>query len=419
MRIVIDARMYGVKHAGIGRYVQNLVSEILKQDRENNYVLLVRKEDSNSIKYLVDSSKYPRKPKLLIAEARHYSLKEQILIPWLLWHERPDLVHFPHFNVPILYRGKFLVTIHDLLWHEMKGKDVTTLPWYLYKIKYLGYRYIFSNAVKRAQKILVPSNWIKNKLKNTYKDIDDSKIIVTYEGVDDKFSNLQKTDSLRKQISQSETTKQITKRYNLIRPYLIYTGSAYPHKNLKVLLEAVKILNTINISVYSSSKARSQTSSSRPAERDSNNNIQLLIACSRDVFWEKLQKMVREFGLEKQIRLPGFVPDEDLKNLYKNALAFVFPSLSEGFGLPGLEAMACGCPVVCSDIAVFHEIYNDAAIYFDPKDAGSLKKNVEFLINNIELKEQLIKKGLKQTKKYSWEKMSKEVLQIYESCHSL
>ncbi len=374
MKIALDVRMWGTQHAGIGRYVENLVVNLLKQDKENSYVLLVRKKDSGSVKFLTD--KYPKSLKLLIAEVRHYSLKEQLLIPWILWREKPDLVHFPHFNVPLLYRGKFVITIHDLLWHEMTGKDVTTLPNYLYDIKYAGYRLVFANAIKRAQKILIPSNWIKNKLINTYKEINNNKVVVTHEGIDEKY-----TENRKLKIED----RNILEKYELKKPYLIYTGSVYPHKNLKVLLRAVMELK----------------------------EIELLIACSRSVFWEKLYQMVKEYGIEKQAHLPGFVADEDLKILYQNALAFVFPSLSEGFGLPGLEAMASGCPVICSDIPVFQEIYEEAAIYFNPKEATDLVEKINRLASDQGLVRQLKEKGLQQAKKYSWQKMAGETLRVY------
>ncbi len=372
MKIVIDARMFGVKHAGIGRYVENLIKQLLIVDSSNDYTLIVRKEDHEKIKNNV---------KIVIADARHYSVKEQLLIPSLLAKENPDLVHFPHFNVPLLYQGKFVVTIHDLLWHEMKGREVTTLPSYLYDIKYAGYRLVFANAVKRAQKILVPSIWVKNKLKDTYKDIDDKKIVVTYEGVDDIYIKDQKSKI---------KDQNLLEHYNLNKPFLIYTGSAYPHKNLNKLLEAIKKLD-----------------------------LQLAVVCVRDVFYKKLETEINNHHLNDKVKLLGFVSDEELTILYQYALAFVLPSLSEGFGLPGLEAMSSGCPVLCSDIPVFREIYANSAVYFNPKNENDIANKIDSINKNADLRNELIKKGFLQAKKYSWEKMARETKKIYESCNSL
>lgn len=374
MKIGIDARMYGLKHAGIGRYVENLVKNLLVVDKSNEYVLLIRKADVE--KCTMDSVKC----KIVVAEARHYSVKEQLLFPYILEKEKLDLVHFPHFNIPLFYPGKFVVTIHDLLWHETKGRDVTTLPSYLYGIKYAGYRLVFANAVKRAQKLFVPSKWVKKKLISKY-NIHSDKVIVTYEGVDGKYieSRGLKVDG-----------REVLEKYGVTKPFFIYTGSAYPHKNLSRLLDAVK--------------------------KVSRNKIQLAIVSTRDVFWEKLEGEVREKDLRNEVKLLGFVPDADLKVLYQEALAFVFPSLSEGFGLPGLEAMASGCPVVSSNAGSLPEVYADAAVYFDPSSVDDITKNLQLIMNNEQLRNDLRKKGLEQAKKYSWKKMARETLIVYEQC---
>lgn len=380
MRIVIDARMYGLKHAGIGRYVENLVINLLSVDKSNEYVLLVRKEEYEEIRkrLLVISG---NKVKLFVVDARHYTVKEQLVLPLILSKLKPDLVHFPHFNVPVRYSGKYVVTIHDLLWHEMKGKEVTTLPDYMYDIKYLGYRLVFANAIERAQKILVPSEWVKNKLISTYRVLD-NKIKITYEGVDTTYN-----DSQNKTVGST----QLLNKYNLTQPYIIYTGSAYPHKNLTILLQAVKEIK----------------------------NLQLIIACSRNIFLDNLNGLVNKFCMKDKVILPGFVTDGDLKLLYQNALAFVFPSLSEGFGLPGLEAMASGCPVIVSDIPVFKEIYQNSVLFFKPTDSSDLAEKINSLILDKSLIKVLREKGLIQSKKYSWQKMAQETLKVYESCYSL
>jgi len=372
MKILIDGRMYGLEHAGIGRYVEQLVKNLTILDTKNDYVILLRKR-------YFDILKFPKNWKKVLANISHYSFLEQIQLPIIIYKERADLVHFPHFNIPILYFGKFVVTIHDLIKHTSKGKETTTRDPWLYWFKYLGYKLVFNQAIKRASKIIVPSEFVKEDLVKTYGLLKD-KVVVTYEGVEDK-------------LKETRQNAKILEKYGIKNPFVIYTGSLYPHKNVERLVEAVVHLNNI----YHLS-------------------ISLVVVCARNVFYERFKQKIREMKAENFVNLVGFVPDEDLAVLYNEAEAFVFPTLSEGFGLPGLEAMSSGCPVICSDIPVLREIYNDAAVYFDPLNvkeiAGRIKELMAF---GSEEKKKLANKGFKQAKKYSWEKMAKETISVYES----
>ncbi len=365
MKILIDGRLYGSENAGLGRYLNNLISELSKIDPKNEYVLLLRK------KYF-DLLKLPGNWKKVLADFRHYSFKEQIILSGLIKKENPDLVHFPHFNVPISYKGKYVVTIHDLLMHTQKGPLATTLSAPFYFVKRSGYKLVFNAAVKNSAAIIVPSLAIKNELEKGYKEISE-KIYVTHEGVDEKISGtgIIKIDS----------------------PYFVYVGNAYPHKNLKRLIQATILLNV-----------------------NRSEKIILVIASARNVFTSRLEKMVSELKAKDVVRLLGFVPDNQLGSLYKNSLGFVFPSLSEGFGLPGLEAMSAGTLVLASGIPIFKEIYDKHAIYFNQLDFSSIEKSMR---NVIEMEESnrknLIIEGQKFAKRYSWAKMAKETLKIYES----
>ena len=174
MKILIDGRLYGLENAGLGRYVMNLITELSKIDSKNDYVILLRE------KYF-DSLKLPGNWKKVLADFRHYSFSEQIFLPNLINKENPDLVHFPHFNVPVFYNGGYVVTIHDLLMHKQIGLSATTLPAFLYFFKRLGYRLVFDRAVKKSNAIIVPSLAVKKELEKEYKNITE-KITVTYEG---------------------------------------------------------------------------------------------------------------------------------------------------------------------------------------------------------------------------------------------
>lgn len=371
MKILIDGRMSGLVHAGIGRYAENLLRNLFSLDNKNDCTVLVR----NTYPEGLPNSR----AKIIKTDIPHYSLEEQIKLPFIIGRERPDLVHFLHFNVPILYFGKYIVTIHDLIKHVSRGKETTTKNQGLYWFKYLGYKFIFNMAVKRAGKIIVPSQFVKEELLKNY-SLDKDKITVIYEGVDKKFSKV-KTDT------------KILKKYGLSSRYIIYTGSLYPHKNVEKLLEALVLLNS-----------------------QRNLDFHLAIVCARSVFSQRFSEKIHQYKLEKYVHLLGFVSDEELISLYSSAQAFVFPTFSEGFGLPGLEAMACGCPVICSDIPVLHEIYQGAALYFNPHDSLDIATKVRECLNySLQKKENLVGKGYGLVKNYSWEKMTKEIISVYES----
>lgn len=359
MKIMIDARMYGLENAGIGRYVVNLVGELSKIDKNNKYVILLRR------KYF-DSLSFPSNWTKILGDWKHYTISEQLNLPGVISKHKPDLVHFLHFNVPIFYQGKYIVTIHDLLMQNHRGVRATTLPLYLYYPKQIGSKIVFKKAVSGAQKIIVPSNAVRDEVCSYFK-LDCNKVEVIYEGVDDSISDK-------------------NSQHKVQSPYFLYVGSAYPHKNLE---RAIKVAVSLKVT--------------------------LAIACARSVFLERLEKMIQKNEAGGFVKILGFVPDNELGSLYKSSVGFVFPSLSEGFGLPGLEAMKAGTVVLASNIAVFKEVYKDKAIYFDPYIVESIKKAMESVINmDKEKRKKLITDGIGFVKKYSWTKMAQETLKIYE-----
>lgn len=173
MNILIDARLYGPKHTGNGRYTQNLVENLIKIDEKNKYTILLRKEDFEALKFPSNWTK-------ILADFKHYTFQEQIKLPLILGKLKPDIVHFPHFNVPLLYFGKYIVTIHDLIMHKFTGGVATTRNFPMYQIWRIGYHIVFAKAVYGSTKIIVPSKAVKNELVNFYK-INPKKVEVTYE----------------------------------------------------------------------------------------------------------------------------------------------------------------------------------------------------------------------------------------------
>jgi len=373
MKIAIDARLYGEENGGLGRYVKNLVTELMELDNENRYAVILR---SNYFKRL----RVPKHWEKVELEVRHYSAKEQVVVSKVLKKLEPDLVHFPHFNVPLLYRGEYVVTIHDILMHKVKGKDATTLPKYKYIIKRLGYKKVFSNAVKNANKILVPSIVAKKDLVNYYK-LQPEQVVVTYEGFDAG-------------ITYDGSQEALLRKYGLRKPYFLYVGNAYPHKNLTRLIEAAKFLN------------------------GRGSRAKLAISTARNVFSDRLQREITRLGANEDVKILGFVPDKEVGGLMEHSHAFVYPSLIEGFGLQGLEAISNGTILLASDIPVFKEVYKDNAIYFNPHDFSAIEKAMRDALDlSLKKRKLIIQKAQKHIKKYSWDKMAKETLAVYKQAN--
>ncbi len=363
MKVTIDARFYGLENAGLGRYTMNLLHSLEEIDSENSYSVLLRN------KYFLEL-KFKKNFKKVLADIPHYSVAEQLKLPKIIAATNPDIVHFLHFNVPRTYNKKYIVTIHDLLMHKSTGRDATTLPMFLYQLKRIGYKAIFKHAVAASQKIIVPTNFVKQELAHEY-FLDNKKIEVIYEGIEQK---------------------QVSKKTLTLGNYFIYTGNAYPHKNLNRAIAAIVAVN-----------------------KNQSEKIQLFIVSSRGVFTKRLEKVIKQANAEQLVKLLGFVPDEELRSLYKNSLGFLYPSLSEGFGLPALEAMKSGTLALVSDIPVFKEVYADSAFYFNPYKVSSIKKALEKVMQMDPKKRALhISNGQEYIKKYSWEKMARQTLALYE-----
>ena len=381
MRIVIDARMYG--DFGIGRYNKNMVSSLQEIDTkneqssfapQNEYFILHTKKD-------YDDFNYKKNFKKIKANFHWYGITEQIKLPQILKKINPDLVHFPHFNVPIFYNGKFVVTIHDLTHQYYDMKQATTHSSFIYAVKQLGYKKVFKNAIFKSEKILVPSNYVKGLLIKEWK-VPESKIVVTYEAVDDKIFAIAN-------ILSSDSQENSLNRYRIKPPYIFYIGNAHPHKNVNGLIKSFLKLK----------------------EKKELKNLKLVLAGHDEYFWPRIKN---EYN-QKDIIYTGRISDLELVALYKNAWAFVMPSFEEGFGIPLLEAMACGTPVVSSNVASLPEIGGDAVIYFDPKNIDDMAEKISQVLGSEKLRKELIVKGQKRCQEFSWQKLAKQTLEVYNS----
>ncbi|MEK6808073.1 MAG: glycosyltransferase family 1 protein [Nanoarchaeota archaeon] len=375
MRIVIDGRMY--QESGIGRYIRNLLDNLKKLDERSEYFILHIKSDYDRLVYHSNFHK-------VLADFRWYGIKEQIKIPRMLNKLKPDLVHFPHFNLPLFYGGKFVVTIHDLIHQHFRMDRATTLNPLTYKLKQLGYNKVFQNAIAKAVKILVPSSYVKNLLAKEQR-IQNEKIVVTYEAVDHKIL------SIESKIKISESMDAV-KKFGIRAPFIFYVGNAHPHKNVEGLIKAFLQL------------------------KEKYPQMSLVLSGHDHYFWQRVKQSLAASPLKKDIIFTGYVSDEELVAFYKNASCFVMPSFEEGFGIPLLEAMACGCPVVSSNTGALEEVGGDAVVYFDPSDLGDMVDKIDKVLSNGNLTNELIKKGQKRVKFFSWEKLAKQTMEVYGKC---
>jgi glycosyltransferase involved in cell wall biosynthesis len=366
--IGIDARMYGFSQTGIGNYIRHLLEYLFTCDTVNNYVIFLLPEEFEH--FQVPSGRVRK----VMTDARWYGWKEQLLFPFQLWRERLDLVHFTHFNSPILYPGKSVVTIHDITPFFFPGHKMSS------PLRRAAFRLVFFSTVRKAERIIAVSESTKRDIVEHFA-IKPEKIDVVYEGTDREFRCLDDIDSL----------SLLREKYGLRRPFLFYTGVWRDHKNLVGLVRAFRVLR-----------------------KKYGLDIDLVLGGKEDPYYPEVRRTWEELGLADHIKPVGFIDQEELTLFYNAAEVVVIPSFYEGFGLIGLEAMACGTPVVSSDRTSLPEILGDAAVYFNPESPEDMAAKISMVFNEKKLYNELRNKGLLQIKKYRWENMGKMIFDLYK-----
>lgn len=365
MKIGIDARL--IMETGVGRYIRNLILELSAIDDHNAFVVYLPKKAFDT--FVLPNARW----KKVLAEVHWHTLAEQFVMPRLYTAEGLDLVHIPYHNPPILYRGSMVITIHDLtILHFSTGK-ATKLPLPIYWLKRLGYRLELMIGLKKAAGVIAVSQTTKQEIIDHF-HIPKDRITVTYEGVDSRFT------------SMSKSAKPLIQF-----PYALYVGNAYPHKNIETLISAYE--HYVN-------------------NAPKGNVSRLVLVGTDDYFYRRIKEVVHAKHLDEFVVFFGAASDVELSNLYTHARVFVFPSFMEGFGLPALEALSFGCPVLVSNIGIFHEILQENATYFDPKNSTELSKTLALFLTGPVQKVVLPPDA---SKKFSWVKMAKETLALYES----
>ena len=365
MRIAIDARK--LRDYGIGTYVRNLLRHLSRLDSETDYVLLCRAEDAGIVEELGENFRAVCEP------ARTYSVGEQLRIPLDLRRERIDLFHAPHYVLPPLTPCKTVVTIHDCIHLRF--------PQYL--PNRFAYAYARSSlwiATHRSNRVLTVSDASKRDILKYFR-VPEGKIDVIYNAIDERYGETPPPDEV----------ERVRERYQLNAPYVLYAGNIKPHKNLERLIEAFHMLR----------------------QDPDLAHVKLLIIGDEISKYATLRRAVHKYKLHKHVRFFGFVPDKTLAVLYRLARVFVFPSLYEGFGLPPLEAMASGTPVITSDVSSLPEVVGDAALLIDPLDPAAIADAMRRVLMDSELHGQLRQKGFIRVREFSWERSVRRVRDIY------
>ncbi len=357
-RIVIDARESGTS---TGRYIDKLLEYTHKLEPEHEIIVLTKSARVEYLKSVAPNFK------VIESDFKEFTFAEQLGLRRQIKSLKPGLVHFCTTQQPILYRGKTITTIHDLTTarYENPAKN-----WIVFKLKQWIYRGVILIVARKSKLILVPSKFVKKDL-TSYAKIRPSKIKVTYEAAD----RIQGTAAAVQGLNSGN--------------FIMYVGRPLPHKNLRRLMEAFSIL------------------------RQSRPELKLALAGKKDALYDQHEEWAKKEHIGGLV-FTGFIAEAQLRWLYENTAAYIFPSLSEGFGLPPLEAMIHGAPVVSSNATCLPEINGDAAVYFNPKRVTDIAAKIALVIDTQGPRRAMIAKGYEQARKYSWQQTAKKTLEAYE-----
>lgn len=352
MRIGIDIQTTLGEKTGFGFYVKNLTENLLKIDGNNQYSFFRPKRECD-----------------LSAPQRFYW--DQFQIPRLAKKNKVEILHQPSFSVPIFYHGKVIVTVHDLI-ARLFGKDIPFFSRQFFG-KWMPFSYRFTD------KIIAISECTKNDIIKLL-GVPEEKIKVIHLAAGKEFTRIFDNDEI----------KRVKDKYKTGKKYLLHIGTLNPRKNLEFLIKVYKEI-IADFPEYN-----------------------LVITGKKGWYYEGLFKLVKKFGLEKKVIFTGYIEDKDAPYLYNGATIFLFPSLYEGFGLPPLEAMACGCPVISSNTSSLPEVIATAGVLLSPKDIKSWVRNIKMILAKKNIRLEMSKKSILQARKFSWEKCAKETLEVYE-----
>jgi len=362
--IVIDAR---IRQASTGRPIARLLEHLQDIDTDHRYTMILNKKDDWQ----------PTTKNVTAIQTRFpmfsFNPLNQLLYAVQLYRLKPDLTYFMMTpQSPMFFFGKQMTFTHDLTMFKFVRPGKLPLP--IHKLRMQGYRLLMWQAHRKAEHVLTPTEYVSDDVSKRYLFVN-RKISFAHEA------------------SEPPLPGKALEPSSVPGDYIMYTGSSFPHKNLERLISAFCVL------------------------KEQHPDLKLVLVGKREKHSKDLEKWAKAHHPEEcldDIIYTGFIPDEELKWYYQNALAYVFPSLAEGFGLPGLEAMVHGCPVVSSNYSCMPEVHGDAAHYFNPEDIQDMATKIDEVISKPALRKKLIEKGYENVKRFSWRKFANEHVKLFK-----
>lgn len=370
MRIGINGRFLAAKRTGVQRAAYNLIRSLVTVDRQNEYFLFTSEHQLGNPDWQHENvTVVPSR--IREGENIRNHIWEQFTLPKLAKKHKVDLLHSPANLAPILYKGKSVVHIHDLCF-------VVNPQWYSFSFRTL-YNLVIPRLARRAAKVITNSNNSRNDLLQ-YCNLEADKVSQVYWAVDDMFLQSMNSNTGNQDVGLDD--------------YILYVGSLEPRKNIGTLLQAYEQMRTENPQI----------------------KTKLVLIGGESHVFADVRLRVKNYV--EDVHFKGFVNDEMLLSFYKKAKLFVYPSLYEGFGLPPLEAMATGIPVVTSITSSIPEVVGDSALMVSPYDASQLSKTMTRALIDENLRELMISRGLEQVQKFNWYRVARNTLAVYYEVHN-
>ncbi len=371
MKVAIDIRR--MTEFGVGTYIRNVVRTLARLDRESKYFLI------GSPDKVAECSPLPPNFHAVALHGRDDTLKGNLAFRAIVRRLGCDVVHIPHlFWIPRGLSCPYVLTVHDLLEHMYGSRNASSLRRSLHF-------FLTRRVLRRAARVIAVSQFTKNEIEKLLA-IPDDRIEVVYNAIDERFLHGHATEADRELIAQ---------RYLVNYPFILYAGAIRPHKNVVRIIEA-----------FSALKSELQKEQQLP-------DLKLIIIGDDLSSHPRLRRTVVRSGVQNDVRFLGFVPIEVLRIFYDVARVFVFPSLYEGFGLPPLEAMAHGTPVVTSNTSSLPEVVGNAALLVNPENVFEIRRGLQRALLDSALREQMKQRGYEQTQRFSWTNSVSTILEIY------
>jgi glycosyltransferase involved in cell wall biosynthesis len=385
LRIVADVRR--VRDFGIGTYIRGLLHALAAIDQSDDYILVALPEDVRTFASL------PPNFKTTVYRKTDSYYMHHVAFPLFLHRLAPDLVHIPLNQIPLFMMEPYVVTIHDmasLLFETRSGVHMDVR------------RFLLRRGLLRAKRIIAVSESTRRDVSEAL-GIPEGRISLAYNAPNPEFFRPVRSTDARAAGPQREQLERarILERYQVHYPFLLYAGNIRPQKNIPRLVEAFAV-------------AREQLSR-HPVYGD----LHLIIIGDEISRYPSVRRAVIQTRVERAVRFLGFVPFDTLRVFFESAAAFVFPSLYEGFGLPPLEAMASGTPVVTSNVSSLPEVVGDAAIMVNPENVFEIARGIQEVLLDEDLRRQLIAKGKAQAARFSWERTARQVLDVYREVDAI